>query len=1215
MRRTDFKRMIGFSLVGVIASAGFWSMRHGEAADQAEPELLVVVDQAEATSSISFNRDIRPILSENCFACHGPDAAVADDAGGFRLDIREGAVVPAEASGKPPIVPGDADASEIIKRITTTKPNLVMPPPRAKISLDPEDVELLKRWINEGAKYEGHWAYETPTRTAAPQVNDANAEWARNDIDRFIAARLEEVGLSPSAEADKETLIRRVSLDLIGLPPTPDEIDAFVADHAPDAYEQLVDRLLASPQYGERIALIWLDAARYADTIGYQLDHYRNAWPYRDYVIESFNNNKPYDEFLVEQLAGDLLPQATDEQRLATAFNRMHMMNHEGGSIDEEFRVTAVADRIETIATVFMAQTYSCAMCHDHKYDPTTQQDYFNLFKYFHSIDERGVHSNRPERAAAYEPRMDWYPASLKKELDDAQKAVQQAQQKRLDQSLSFKAEQSAWEASLQKQHGVHWAKCELTAASSTQNNAAIEFKPDGSILLSGRDSPRHENITLTYRTQATGLRLIKVDALTDPWLNDRVGRAENGDAQPTSIQISANSLRDPTQTKRVKLRWAWATQSEQGNDLDALNLLQPGKPGWGTGTAKDKHPRTLMLIADEPFGFEGGTEIEALIEHQSGLSRRTLGRVRVDFAQAKASVIDAFPMVTRDWYLAGPFTGNDFDTVFDTAFGPEKTTAPLGPVIAADKQKWKHQPGYSPSNNHTLTKRLSAYYLARSILSPTDRSMRLRLGYINGLRVFLNGEEVYTFAASGNEVAQDKHASDLDLSLKAGENRLVLKIVNTKDAPTDFNWRIIEDPNTPKAIDPLALIPAAQRTAHGDADFSTQWETHRYGPNVDLIKANERLASVRRRAIPVSIMEERSEPKPMYLLSRGAYDKPIKDKPAKLELPSFIDLPLPEGEPNNRLGFAKWLARPDHPLTARVHVNRLWQMIFGKGIVSTAEDFGSQAAWPSHLALLDTLAVDFAESGWDQKALLKRIVMSATYRQQAKRNTQADEIDADNSLLSYFPRRRLPAELIRDNALAASGLLNETLGGPSVKPYQPPGLWREVSMGPRSNTNVFKRDNGENLYRRSIYTFIKRKSPPPQLATFGAPNRESCVVQRGVTNTPLQTLVLWNDEQMLEAARVLAQRGMAKAETDADRISIMVRHCTGSTPTVSETEILQSALEHYRLRYAAARADAESLLQQGEHPLPDTYDPAELASWMMVGSTILSLDETIVRD
>lgn len=1208
--------VLGLFLIAGVGAPVAWLMT----TSQPEPTSTQAItprtasDKAKPESAISFNRDIRPILSDKCFACHGPDAAVAEGAGGFRLDVFEEATKPA-TSGDTPIVPGNADASAIISRITHSNPKLVMPPPNAHSAVTDDEVVLLKQWINAGAAYEGHWAYVTPTKPAPPKISAANEAWVKNNIDRFIAARLERVDLSPSPEADRTTLIRRLSLDLIGLPPTIKEIDAFVADDAPDAYEKLVDRLLASPHFGERLAVPWLDAARYADTIGYQLDHYRSAWPYRDYVIKAFNENKPYDEFVVEQLAGDLLPNTTDEQKLATAFCRQHMMNHEGGSIDEEFRVTAVADRIETIATVFMAQTYNCAMCHDHKYDPTTQQDYYNLFKYFHSIPERGVHSNRPERAIAYAPRMDWFTPSLKAELAEAEAALKRAKEAQDEATPNLEAKQADWESALRRKHGVRWAEAALTKTVSTRGNTTFENKPDESVLLSNRDSPGQEDLTLTYQTKATGLRLIKVDALTDPWLNDRVGRAENGDAQPTHIKITATSLTDPTQKQQIKLKWAWATMSEQGKDLDALNVLKPGKPGWGTGTAKDKHPRTLLLLADQTFGYEGGTELEVFIEHRSGLSRRTLGRIRVGFAEANESVVEALPVVTRDWYLAGPFVGNSFDGAFDKVFGPEISTAPLGPIVAAGKQKWQHKPEFTAGKNQNLIKRESAFYLGRMIHAPSDRTLRLKIGYMNGLRAYLNGEEIYTFAASGNELAEDKHAIELPLKLKTGENKLVLKIVNTQQEPTFFNWRFVAGSDDPKTLDPLALIPQTRRTKHGQASFSTQWQAERYGPNIDLIQAEKLVQAIRQKAIPVSVMEELTKPKDMFVLARGDYSKPIKDRPAKLDLPSFIDLPLPKGESNNRLGFAKWLVHPDHPLTARVHVNRLWQMVFGTGIVATVEDFGSQAEWPSHPRLLDHLAVTFVESGWDQKALLKSIVMSATYRQQARRNAKAEQIDADNRLLSYFPRKRLPGEFIRDHALAASGLLNETIGGPSVKPYQPAGLWREVSMGPRSNTNVFKRDDGDKLYRRSLYTFIKRKSPPPQLQTFGTPNREACVVNRGVTNTPLQTLVLWNDEQFLEAARALAQDAIEQNKDDDDRLAYMARRCTGDTADADQLSVLRDLLAYYRERYAANPDDAKALLKQGEHPLPKTHDPSELAAWMMVGNTLLSLDKTIVRD
>ena len=1074
MRRAFINRLtIGLGLVALSIGASIWLGWNTSPAND-QPVTRPATDKPANDEPISFNRDIRPILSDKCFACHGPDAAIAKDAGGFRLDNFEDATKPA-ASGDRPIVPGDADASEILNRLTHTNAKLVMPPPKAKLTITEEEIALLRKWINQGAEYEGHWAYETPAKPALPEVK--HTDWLRDRIDHFIAARIEKAGLTPSPEADRATLIRRASLDLIGLPPTPEESDAFVKDKSPDAYEKVVDRLLANPHFGERMALVWLDAARYADTIGYQLDHFRSSWPYRNYVIDSFNKNKPYDVFIIEQLAGDMLPDATDEQKLATAFCRMHMMNHEGGSIDEEFRVTAVADRIETIGTVFMAQTYNCAMCHDHKYDPIAQQDYYNLFKYFHNINERGVWTNKPERAIAYGDRLNWYPPEQKAQLAKAQAEVNRAIKAREDATPEAAKQQATWEQSLRDKHGVRWAKSELTDIKSTQVSATFEHKADGSVLLNNRDSPGAEDLTLTYRTDATGLRLIKLDALTDPWNGDQIGRSDAGDAQPTHIKITATSIKDPSKSQQVKLKLAWATQANKVKDkvLDAENILKPGKPGWSIGGKHDGVPKTLLLIADEAFGFEGGTKVTVWIEQRSGLSRRTLGRLRLGFASADATVADVLP----------------------TTPGKEKQTA-------------------------------------------------------------------------------------IDLT-------------------------------------PLALIDPAKRTAHGSKIFSDQWRGKHSKRFVELssavAKAEKALKAITSQSTPVTIMKELAKPKDMFVLERGEYSKPIKDRPAKLTLPSFIDLPLPEGAPNNRLGFAKWLTRPDHPLTSRVQVNRLWQMFFGTGIVKTVEDFGSQADWPSHPELLDDLAVDFAASGWDNKALIKRIVMSATYRQQAITTPKALAIDQDNRLLSHFPRRRLPGELIRDQALAVSGLLNETIGGPSVKPYQPEGLWREVSMGPRSNTNIFKRDNGDKLYRRSIYTFIKRKSPPPQMQTFGAPNREACVVDRGLTNTPLQALVLWNDEQFLEAARVLAQRTTSEAKDDDARLSRMYQRATGEVPPEQAITILRDTLQHYRQRYAEAPDDAKTLLSQGEFPLPNPHEPAELAAWMMVANTILALDETIVRD
>lgn len=988
-----------------------------------------VAEKADADNPISFNRDIRPILSDKCFSCHGPDAAVAVNSGGFRLDIREGAIVPAEASGKVPIIPGNAADSELIKRVKSTKPNIVMPPPSFHAKVSDDEIAMLERWIDQGAEYQGHWAYQTPTKPAIPEISEASEQWAKNNIDRFIANRLEKEGLTPSKEADRTTLIRRVSLDLIGLPPTPEEIDAFVADPSPDAYEKVVDRLLASPHFGERMAIKWLDAARYADTNGYHHDNIRTAWPWRQWVIEAFNSNMPYDQFAIEQLAGDLLPDASQNQVLASAFCRMHNINDEGGALNEEYLVEAVADRIETIGTVFMAQTYTCARCHDHKYDPLSQKDYFATWAFFNSVEgERGVYRNNFDAARAYPPYMDWQ--------EEEDKELQAKLEAELKELKSEHASDAVALDDLPKQltdaEKVAWAGLSLEKASAGRG-VKLEIKDDGSALVSGRNHDQ-DTLTLRLKTPKQGLRVIRLDALRDPSLPEGgLGRASNGNAVLTHIQAKAVSVKDPNQSQDLAIVFAHADHEQADGDFDIQNALRSDALGWAVGSHLKDGDRRVHLLTAEPFGYEGGTELVLTLHFKSEHKKHMLGRVRVDAGTLAAGVL------------------------------PE---------------------------------------------------------------------------ASAGYFAQAQKIADVEQQIRA----------------------------------------------------------------------------VKDRSVRVLIMKEADEPKPSYILERGAYDKPLKDNPIAREVPSIVDLPMPEGAPNNRLGFAQWLTHEDHPLTSRVHVNRLWQTLFGYGIVKTVEDFGSQADWPSHPYLIDYLAVKFIESGWDQKALIRKIVTSATYRQSAKRNMQAVEKDADNRLLSYFPRKRLKAEFIRDQALFASGLLVDDIGGPSVKPYQPGDLWFEVAIG-NSNTMRFKRDSGQDLYRRSMYTFWKKTSPPAQMQIFNAPTREFCTVSRDTTNTPLQVLTLWNDEQFLEASRVLAQRTLAESDNDVDRLKLIYRRCTGEVPNTDEMNVLQEVLSYYRERYSGAADDAKALLSQGDYPLPKTHEPAELAAWMMVCSTAFSLDETIVRD
>lgn len=1019
--------------LALVAAMGLvvWAIEVASPKGQPDAEMLALtpaVNKASDNEAISFNRDIRPILSEKCFACHGPDAAVAEDAGGFRLDIRAGAIVPAEASGKIPIIPGDADNSEVIRRIKSTKPNLVMPPPSIHMTVTKDEVELLTRWINEGAEYEGHWAYQSPSKPAIPKLSAASERWAKNNIDRFVAYRLESKGLVPSKEADKPTLIRRLSLDLTGLPPTPEQIDAFMADKSPDAYEQLVDRLLTSDHFGERLALTWLDAARYGDTNGFHHDNIRTAWPWREWVINAFNANMPYDQFVTEQLAGDLLPNATSDQILASGFCRMHNINDEGGAINEEYLVEAIADRIETIGTVMMAQTYTCARCHDHKYDPISQEDYFATWAYFNSIEgEKGVYRNNFTAARAYPPFMLWQTEGDKQKQAELEAMLKQLQPEGVKRDQIFKS----LEKSLTQNNAITLAGAKTTKAKATR--AKLNIQEDGSVLASGRN-PNQEAFTLTLITDQQNLQVIQLEALRDVSMNEGgLGRAKNGNAVLTHVQAKVVSTTNPNQSRELVLAYAHADYAQNLDQFGVHNVLRPDSRGWAVGSHMKEGDRRALLLAAKPFGYEGGTEVIVTLHFKSKHEKHTFGRVRLDVGQLSPDAISA-----------------------------------------------------------------SAH----------------------------------------------------------------------------------------------AFLGKAEKIG----DLESQ-----------LIKINDR-------AVPVLIMKEAAAPRPSYILERGSYDKPITDRVIERKPPSMVDLPMPEGAPNNRLGFAQWLVQPDHPLTARVHVNRLWTMLFGTGIVKTVEDFGSQADWPSHPGLLDYLAVEFVESGWDQKALIKQIVTSSTYRQQATRVEVSKELDADNRLLSYFPRKRLKAEFIRDQALFVSGLLNDQIGGPSVKPYQPGNLWNEVAIG-SSNTMNFKRDTGDSLYRRSMYTFWKKTSPPAQMQIFNAPTREFCTVGRDTTNTPLQVLTLWNDEQFLEASRVLAQRTLAESQVDSKRLELIYRRCTGDVPNADELAVLQDVFAYYRERYKRSAKDANALLTQGDYPLPEKYDASELASWMMVASTALSLDQTIVRD
>ncbi len=1009
--------------------------------------LLIRVGLAE---EISYNRDIRPLLSENCFACHGPDkhARKADR----RLDTAEGAS--AEIEGIRAIVPGDPAKSDAVERLESSDPDERMPPPKSDKKLKPEEIALLKRWITQGAKYEPHWSFIAPKRPSLPAFKTSNP------IDAFLLARLARDGLKPSPEAERTTLIRRVTYDLTGLPPTPAEIDTFLADQSPGAYAALVERLLVSPRYGEKMAIHWLDLSRYADTHGYHLDAGRDMWKWREWVIEAFNKNLPFDQFILWQLAGDLLPGATTEQKIATGFCRNNMVNFEGGAIPEEYLTNYIFDRVNTFGTAFLGLTVSCAQCHDHKFDPFTQKEYYQLYAYFNAVPEKGLDGNKGNAVPLLE--LPTREQQTKLELLGAKISAEEKHVAALTKRVD--AEQAVWEKTAAGQKRPDWTSLTPTQARSL-SGAVLAVQADRSILASGINSGI-DHYEITARTERVGVTALQLEALTDPSLvGGGPGRAGNGNFVLTGIEVEAQSVADPKQTMKVRLVAADADYAQTNFEISKV-IDADAKSGWAVDGNSKHEARTAWFIAEKPFGFPGGTDLHVRLDFASAYAGHSIGRARFSITTDAAAVTVG------------------------------KLPAPVAQIlgISADKRDDKQR-----------------------------------------------------------EVLQ-KHYRE--------------------------------------SISPLLKVPAAQ-----------------------LEKLRAELKALQKQVPNVMVMQQMEKPRETHVLLRGQYNQPGETvKPGTpASLPS-----LPTGASPDRLSLARWLIDPRHPLTARVAVNRFWKNFMGTGMVKTAGDFGAQGEWPSHPELLDWLATDFVSSGWDVKQLARLIVTSAAYRQSAKITPELKERDPDNRLYARGPRFRLSAEEIRDTALAVSGLLNPRIGGPSVSPYQPVGLWEELSSRQDSgqwSAQRYEPSHGADLYRRSMYTFWKRTSPPPQMQTFDAPDREICIVNRERTNTPLQALVLLNDPTYVEASRILAERMMTQGgTTPAERIRFAFRLATARLPSERELALLAELFVKQQSRYRADRDAAAKLLSNGEAKRNAALDIAELAAWTNVATTILNLDETVTK-
>lgn len=1022
-----------------------------------------------------YNRDIRPILAENCFSCHGPDSAARKAQ--LRLDQRD-AAIKAEA-----IVPGSPEKSALVQRICASDPKEIMPPAKTLKKLSAAQKDLLKRWIAAGAPYQAHWSFITPKRPPVPVVK--NPKWVRNPVDAFILAQLEGVGLQPAPEADRRTLARRVSLDLTGLPPDVVDVERFVADPAPDAYERFVDKLLESPRWGEHRGRYWLDLARYADTHGIHFDNFREIHAYRDWVISAFNRNLPFDQFTTEQLAGDLLPNPTIDQRVATGFNRCNITTNEGGAISEEYLVLYTRDRTETVSQVWLGLTAGCCVCHDHKFDPISMRDFYAMSAFFNNTTQNAMDGNIPNTPPTIivprmEDRAKW--ESVTKEIDKIKTAI------------------AGRKSAAQKDFAAWLGK-------ATADELAKRLPDEGLRLHAGLAEGNGEQFAVAVDGKP---RTVTVkDGYS--WVAGKVGpKAAAVKATGSSIEIADAGDFDWNQGFTAS---AWVKTSRRGNVGAIAARMEPGPGyrGWDLWMEQDKVGMHIVNTWPD-------------------------NALKVTTKQ---------PLQPNQWYH-----------VLVSYDGSGKAAGVRVYVNGA------------PQAVDVFTDKLRSTIRTKVPLKIGQRhaSERLKDVALQDLRVY--GRALS--AAEATQLAQTPRA--MELLAKPADRR------SEKDRGELFDWYLAAMDETTRALN---------------------------GKQAELVRED---VALRSRGTVAHVMQERKEEPVAYVLFRGDYDK-RRDK-VKATTPTALP-PMGADLPHNRLGFAKWLLSDEHPLTARVTVNRYWQEVFGTGIVRTTGDFGVAGELPSHLELLDWLAIEFREKGWDIKSFFKMLVTSSTYRQCAIVSKAALEKDPQNRLLSRAPRYRMDAEMIRDYALAASGLLVGKIGGPSVKPYQPEGVWEAVGMI-GSNTRDYRRDSGENLYRRSLYTFWKRAAPPASLDILNAPNREFCTVRRERTNTPLQALVTLNDPQFVEAARNLAERTLKHSGTTEGRLDFMARRllCRPFRPT--ELSVLQRSLGDLLAYYQGHADDARKLITVGESRADAALDAPTLAAWTMLANELFNLDEVL---
>lgn len=1147
-------RYVLLPLAGALLGASAWLTA---CQSSIEKPADIVAAEAGLPATVDYNLHVKPILSDRCFACHGPDKAKQQ--AGLRLDMPESAYEALAKSGHTAIVPGNLARSELVRRILSTDPDEMMPTPKSNLSLTAEEKAILIRWVEQGAAYKEHWSLIAPTMPEVPKVKDER--WVKNDIDRFVLARQEAKGLSHAPEADKTTLLRRVSLDLTGLPPTPAEVDAFLADTSSKAYEKVVNRLLASPHYGERQAVEWLDVARYADTHGYQDDGLRTIWPYRDWVIRAFNRNLSFDRFITWQLAGDLLPRlkaSADwrEKLIATAFNRNHQQSQEGGIVDEEYRVEYVADRTNTFGKAMLGLTVECARCHDHKYDPISQKDYYALFAFFNSNNERGQIPYNGEAAPTLTLTKPETDAKLKFIREKLTPLEQQLNPDRPDYQRRF----SQW----------------LTTA------PPVTTLDSGLLAHYTFDEADRTDISAFVKEQ-NEKRKREEAARKQAEVNKKSAAAKPEKKEPPKPKTKEELWKDPRNAFANTINDT--LPARLGGDPDKVPYRVPGRFGYARYLPGDSYielpGKFGAFEQNEPFTISSWFNLA-----KSGMTLTLMGRTTGPMDGQRGYQLDllADGRLKLTFSHVWPANAIDVETIervpvhqwFQVAFAYDGSGKAKGITLYL--------------NGRPLRTSVVADNLLHSMVYGKDKTHWAQHAFYVGRM----HDYFYKDFAVDELRIYNRCLTPLEMPALAGQANalaLALKTPATRRTPAQ---RIGLQAYYLRNIDP------GYRAAFAKA-------MHLRGEQLMLYTNSDQ----------VMIMQERATPRTTHLLKRGAYDAP-----GDVVTPAVLHSlnPLDEQLPKNRLGLAKWLLDQNNPLFSRVMVNRIWQQYFGQGLAKNSDDFGNQGALPTHPELLDYLALTFRgadkEPGqaWNTKALHKLIVMSATYRQASTVPVNMREADPENVLLTRGASYRMSAEQVRDNALAASGLLNQRIGGPSVLPYQPAGIWEALAT---RNAVKYEQDHGDSLYRRSMYTIWKRSSPPPMMLNFDAAERHTCIVKRQKTSTPLQALVTLNDPQFVEAARVLAQRvavHQATSSGNSAAIQSVFKAVVSRPARPVEVALMQQLYEEELADFKKNPKRATELLSVGEYPIDKTLKPEEVAAWAVVTSTIMNFDEAIIK-